>query len=52
MRSNSFVGSGRDAFGLFKSAGAKVSVSWQQSDHELTIDEIQKAKEWLHNLIR
>jgi predicted esterase len=34
-------------FGLFKSARAKVSLSWQGSGHELTIEEIWKAKEWL-----
>ena len=34
-------------FGLFKKAGANVSLSWQKSGHELTMDEIQKAKEWL-----
>src|ERR687885_485411 len=34
-------------FGLFKSAGANVSVSWQESGHELTMEEIRKAKEWL-----
>jgi predicted esterase len=34
-------------FGLFKSAGANISLSWQKSGHELTMDEIQNAKEWL-----
>jgi predicted esterase len=34
-------------FGLFKNAGAKVSLNWQDSGHELTIEEIRKAKEWL-----
>jgi predicted esterase len=34
-------------FGLFKGAGANVSVSWQESGHELTMEDIQKAKEWL-----
>jgi phospholipase/carboxylesterase len=34
-------------FGLFKSAGAEVSLSWQESGHELTMEEIGKAKEWL-----
>ena len=34
-------------FGLFKNAGANVSLSWQESGHELTRDEIGKAKEWL-----
>ena len=38
-------------FGLFKGAGANVSVSWQESGHELTMDDIQKAKEWLMNSI-
>ena len=33
--------------GLFKNAGAKVSLSWQESGHELTMEEIRKAKEWL-----
>jgi predicted esterase len=36
-------------FGLFKNAGAKVSLSWQESGHELTMEEVQKAKEWLHS---
>ena len=34
-------------FGLFKKAGANVSLSWQKSGHELKMDEIQKAREWL-----
>jgi predicted esterase len=34
-------------FGLFKKAGANISLSWQESGHELTIDEIGKAREWL-----
>jgi phospholipase/carboxylesterase len=34
-------------FGLFKSAGGKVLLSWQASGHNLTVDEIQKAKDWL-----
>jgi phospholipase/carboxylesterase len=34
-------------FGLFKNAGAKVSLNWQESGHELTMEEIRKAKEWL-----
>jgi predicted esterase len=36
-------------FGLFKNAGAKVSLSWQDSGHELTMDEVQKSKKWLHS---
>jgi phospholipase/carboxylesterase len=36
-------------FSIFKNTGAKISLSWQQSGHELTMDEIQKAKEWLHS---
>ncbi len=32
---------------LFKKAGAKVSLSWQNSGHELTIEDIRNAKEWL-----
>jgi phospholipase/carboxylesterase len=34
-------------FGLFKKAGANISLSWQESGHELTMEEIQKAREWL-----
>lgn len=34
-------------FGLLKNAGAKVLLNWQESGHELTIEEIRKAKEWL-----
>ncbi len=34
-------------FGLFKKAGADISLSWQESGHELTMDEIRKAREWL-----
>jgi len=34
-------------YGLFKNAGAKVSLNWQNSGHELTMEEIRKAKEWL-----
>jgi phospholipase/carboxylesterase len=33
-------------FGLFKKAGAKVSLL-QDSGHELTMKEVQKGKEWL-----
>jgi phospholipase/carboxylesterase len=35
-------------FELFKKAGAKVSLSWQGSGHELLMEEVKKAKEWLH----
>src|SRR5919199_1719927 len=34
-------------YGLFKKAGANISLSWQESGHELTMDDIGKAKEWL-----
>src|SRR5919199_4252926 len=34
-------------FGLFKKAGANISLSWQESGHEITMDEIRKAREWL-----
>ena len=34
-------------FGLFKKTGASISLSWQESGHELTMDDIGKAKEWL-----
>ena len=38
-------------FGLFKKAGSNISLTWQESGHELTMDDIQKAKEWLMNSI-
>jgi predicted esterase len=34
-------------FNLFKKAGAKVSLYWQNSGHELVMEEVKKAKEWL-----
>jgi phospholipase/carboxylesterase len=34
-------------FSLFRKAGAKVSLYWQNSGHELAIEDVQKAKEWL-----
>jgi predicted esterase len=37
-------------FGLFEKAGADISLSWQESGHELTMKEIRKAKEWLISL--
>ena len=37
-------------FGLFRRAGAKVTINWQESGHELTMEEIQRAKEWLQSL--
>ena len=38
-------------FGLFKKARSNISLTWQESGHELTMDDIQKAKEWLMNSI-
>ena len=38
-------------FGLLKKAGANILLSWQESGHELTMDETRKAKEWLMNSI-
>ncbi len=37
-------------FGLFEKSGADISLSWQESGHELTMKEIRKAKEWLISL--
>jgi phospholipase/carboxylesterase len=36
-------------FGLFKNAGANISFNWQESGHQLTMEEVQRAKEWLHS---
>ena len=35
--------------GLFKKAGAEVSLYWQNSGHELRMDEIKRARDWLSN---
>jgi len=32
-------------FSLFKNGGAKVSISWQNSGHELVMEDVKKAKE-------
>ena len=32
-------------FSLFKNGGAKVSISWQNSGHELAMEDVKKAKE-------
>ena len=34
-------------FSLFKKAGATVSLYWQNSGHELRMEEFMEAKEWL-----
>lgn len=36
---------------LFKQSGAKISAYWQNSGHELRLDEIKKAKEWLSDML-
>lgn len=36
-------------FSLFKSAGAKVSISWQNSGHELVMEDVKKAKDWFYS---
>jgi phospholipase/carboxylesterase len=38
-------------FGLFRKAGAKVTLNWQESGHELTMEEAQTAREWLQEFI-
>ena len=38
-------------FGLFRKAGAKVTINWQESGHELTMEEVQIAREWLQKFI-
>jgi phospholipase/carboxylesterase len=38
-------------FDLFRNAGAKVTISWQESGHELTMEEVQTAREWLQEFI-
>ena len=38
----------KDLFNLLKKAGvADVSINWQNSGHELILEEIRKAKDWL-----
>jgi predicted esterase len=34
-------------FDLFKKTGANVSLHWQNSGHELVMEDVNKAKEWL-----
>jgi predicted esterase len=34
---------------LFKKVGAEVSLYWQNSGHELRIEEVKKAKAWLNS---
>ena len=36
-------------FSLFENARTKVSISWQNSGHELVIAEVRKAKEWFYS---
>jgi len=36
-----------DLFSLLKRTGAKVSIQWQASGHEITQDDVQIAKKWL-----
>jgi predicted esterase len=38
---------GASLFSLFKKAGATVSLYWQNSGHELRMEEFMEAKEWL-----
>ncbi|WP_158737382.1 alpha/beta hydrolase [Alteribacillus sp. YIM 98480] len=37
---------------LLKEAGADVKVQWEQSGHQLTLEEVQGAAEWYKNYIR
>jgi phospholipase/carboxylesterase len=34
-------------FGLFKKAGANITLNWQESGPDLTMEEIRKARQWL-----
>lgn len=34
-------------FTLFKKAGAEISLNWQDSGHELSMEEVKKAKKWI-----
>ena len=36
---------------LLQKAGADVSINWQNSGHELTSDEVRKARDWLYSKI-
>ncbi|SDI18489.1 alpha/beta hydrolase [Alteribacillus bidgolensis] len=37
---------------LLKGAGAEVNVQWEQSGHQLTLEEVQGAAEWYNNNIK
>jgi phospholipase/carboxylesterase len=41
----------KNLFNLLQKAGADVSINWQNSGHELILEEIRKAKEWLLSVL-
>ena len=41
----------KNLLNLLKKAGAEVSINWQNSGHELSLEEIRKAKDWLFSTI-
>ena len=41
----------KDLVNLLQKAGAEVSINWQNSGHELTSDEVRRAKDWLFSEI-
>jgi phospholipase/carboxylesterase len=41
----------KNLFSLLQKAGADVSINWQNSGHELILEEIRKAKDWLLSVL-
>jgi phospholipase/carboxylesterase len=41
----------KNLLNLLKKAGAETSINWQNSGHELSLEEIKKAKDWLFSVI-
>jgi predicted esterase len=41
----------KNLLNLLKKAGAETSINWQNSGHELGLEEIKKAKDWLFSAI-
>jgi predicted esterase len=41
----------KNLLNLLKKAGAETSINWQNSGHELSLEEIKKAKDWLFSAI-
>jgi phospholipase/carboxylesterase len=41
----------KNLFSLLQKAGEDVSINWQNSGHEVVLEEIRKAKDWLLSVL-